>query len=106
MNNAYEIQFIHYIMNAVRFCLISGLHREKVGMGGFVVFLCVCAEECLPCTVETHPHPKALHVWVGVVERKVGGTWGWGGICVCVLLRAGMTFSKHSVFFNIGIYKR
>lgn len=58
----------------------------------------VCAEECLPSTLVTHLHPKALHVWVGVVEWKVGGTWGWGGMCVCVLLSAGMTFSKHGVF--------
>lgn len=42
----------------------------------------VCAEECLPSTLVTHLHSKALHVWVGVVERKVGGTWGWGGMCV------------------------
>ena len=35
--------------------------------------------ECLPCTLVTHPHPKALPVWVGVVEREEGGSRGWGG---------------------------
>lgn len=34
---------------------------------------------CLLCTLVTHPYPKALHVWVIVVEREEGGSWRWGG---------------------------